>query len=139
VVTDSIGGYDRVFKMENGTEYTTIASTRACNCMLGTRVTITLEEPELPKERIVLPEGMKWIDHYDKQSGILDYSTLFTIDGFKIAKILHMVTYEYFCTCFAPWEREVIKFYKKTLKEGKEEVLEECARNNWYGITKTHT
>lgn len=135
-----IHGYahTKVFQMTSGKYYDSIGDIKATDYPKDTKIRVTIETPEPPK-RIVLPLGTEWIDHYNKQSDVLDYSTLFTIDGLKIAKILHMVTYEYFCICFAPWDRESIKFYKKTLEEGKEEVLEVCARNNWYGITKTNT
>lgn len=103
---------------------------------LGTRFQVVMLETEQPKERIVLPKGMEWVDHYDKQYDMLDSTTLFTIDGLKIAQVFNSITDDYYCICYAPWDKETVRFHKKTLEDGKEEVLEVCAKNNWYGIKK---
>lgn len=53
------GNVGPVFKIYNGT-FQKLGNFEADAYPIGTRITVTLEEPELPKERIVLPEGMKW-------------------------------------------------------------------------------
>jgi len=55
------GNVGPVFKIYNGT-FQKLGNFEADAYPMGTRVTITLEEPEPPKERIVLPEGMRWDD-----------------------------------------------------------------------------
>ena len=69
------GNVGPVFKIYNGT-FQKLGNFEADAYPMGTRVTITFEEPEPPKERIVLPEGMKW-------DGL---AMLWTADGTLIAK-----------------------------------------------------
>lgn len=58
VVIDGYTG--RIFKMKNGLDHKSIGSIEAADYPAGARVTVTIEEPEPPQERIVLPEGMRW-------------------------------------------------------------------------------
>jgi len=53
------GNVGPVFKIYNGT-FQKLGNFEADAYPMGTRVTITFEEPEPPKERVVLPEGMAW-------------------------------------------------------------------------------
>jgi hypothetical protein len=70
------GNVGQVFRMDDGKHYLGLSGIDPDAYPLGTRITVTLEEPEPPKERIVLPEGMKW-------DGL---AMLWTADGTLIAK-----------------------------------------------------
>jgi hypothetical protein len=54
------GNVGQVFRMDDGKHYLGLSGIDPDAYPLGTRVTITFEEPEPPKERVVLPEGMAW-------------------------------------------------------------------------------
>lgn len=117
------GNVCRVFKMNDGKYYLSIGGIAADVYPVGTRVTITLEEPEPPKERIVLPEGMRWDE----------LAMLWTADGTLIAKA---------CVYSDGWYRipfmlsSVSVEKQTTLEKTKQAIENALAEHNYFGVKK---
>lgn len=111
-----------VFKMSDGRDFLSLGGIEADTYPLGTRVTITLEEPEPPKERVVLPEGMKW--------DVADL--LWTADGTLIASA--SCGYSWYCV---PFMLLKITIDSCESTENAKRVIENAlAEHNYFGVRK---
>lgn len=121
VVIDGYTG--RIFKMANGLDHKNIGSIEAADYPAGARVTVTIEEPEPPKERIVLPEGMKW-------DGL---AMLWTADGTLIAKAF-MDRDGWYRVPFMPSSVNVEK--QTTLEDTQRAIESALAEHGYFGVKK---
>lgn len=110
-----------VFKMNDGRYLDKIGSFEADAYPLGTRVTITLEEPEPPKERIVLPEGMKW----DSFGRLWFY-------GLLLADVEETGTGRY----HRPYDGETYGVERQTQLEAKQTIESKFAEHGYFGVKK---
>ena len=116
------GNVGPVFKIYNGT-FQKLGNFEADAYPMGTRVTITFEEPETPKERIVLPEGMKW-------DGL---AMLWTADGTLIAKAF-MDRDGWYRVPFMPSSVSVEK--QTTLEDTQRAIESALAEHGYFGVKK---
>ena len=123
VVIDGYTG--RIFKMANGLDHKNIGSIEAADYPAGARVTVTIEEPEPPKERVVLPEGMRW-----------ENDILWTSDGAKIAGIKNVGNSisGWYCV---PFTKDVVN---ANLRWFADDVIKEIenalAEHGYFGVRK---
>lgn len=112
----------RIFKMKNGLNHKGISCIEAADYPLGTRMTITLEEPEPPKELIVLPEGMEW------KNNNLWYH------GARIARVNTISDGGYHCV---PHSTDPVYFREfQNMEEGKQIIENALADRGYFGVRK---
>jgi hypothetical protein len=120
-----VKGHDRsVFKMSDGVTYVNL-SIDANAYPIGMRITITLEEPEPPKERVVLPEGMAWIDNL-----------LFTNDGALIAGIRDRDNNGWHKIPFQPCYMDEVQITVTDEKEKRKVIEAALAEYGYFGVRK---
>lgn len=96
---------------------------REKNFPAGTKITITAEIPEQPKERVVLPEGMAW-------NGL---AILWTAEGLEIAKAFTDRDGWY----RVPFMVSTVSVEKQaTLEATKQHIENALAEHGYFGVKK---
>ena len=123
------GNVGPVFKIYNGT-FQKLGNFEADAYPIGTRITVTLEEPEPPKERVVLPEGMKWVSHNQVLS-------LYTAEGAAIAQVIDTAGTVWPGTVWPPFRvGEFAIYHGKTEDEAMKLVENALAEHGYFGVRK---
>ena len=120
------GNVGPVFKIYNGT-FQKLGNFEADAYPIGTRITVTLEEPEPPKERIVLPEGMRWVSHNQVWS-------LYTPEGAAIAQVKEIDAAGIVWPPFKVGEFAI--YHGKTDDEAMKLVENALAEHGYFGVRK---
>ena len=120
VVIDGYTG--RIFKMANGLDHKNIGSIEAADYPAGARVTVKIEEPEPPKERIVLPEGMRWDEN----------GMLWTADGNLIAVVRDGADSWF----RAPFMLSTFSVLQESTEATKQLIESALAEHGYFGVRK---